>query len=1047
MPTTPWQYPFPPTLPLPPTFSRPSSCSSSSSNNNNDNTTVPDTSRTMTAEGVVVASSPERGVKRDKSLALDDVFASRYFGGKSFDKTKKGGDGTRSVSGDMYKSKDKLRHKPQSNPENDESGADTDTGHSVATTGHHHRSHKRAVARKKRGVGQPHKAALHAFNTSGSQLINALYKNNNEDTEEEDDEENEASPEREAGAAKSHKKDSKSKYAATSSRSTRTAERKSRDPSPSKDQKERTRPSSRLNSQEDGEKSSRSGRARRERPISTANSPQKRTSGGHDRELQHHHHHHHHNHQPSATERHGKSEPQESREQQRRKREETHPTSPSTNVSSSVEPISKVRDAPRASGGPSKSVRKKSSDVSIDRSSSSRQHRPESSRSKIPPESPRSPSSKVSSGPKSGVRKARDKEQSPKEDSPTSITEHTDANLSSPRKARIKKVGPPSPQRSPNRVGNKMYSSPSRSGDSGTRGQMHLSPSRSVVDVSESEADDTLHARDLSSVLQFDPSQDDSVYRVRQVTGTQSTVTIANSDGTSVEGQIAEFIDPVGEAQQLQDQISGHPKEMPIFDFLESEEFDFPAPNPHAAASPLDLPSGGEEEDEYEAEDDLDAGIQCSQGSFHYGGEPKGLNESAFGFDDSYNEQPALDNGFGYGLEEPMDADNPYEYGIDYVSPHLAFDEFEPENDVDDQPYNFDGDELEWNRDGAAYDEHPLHSTAFDDSFQKSEPFGTSLQNDWSPTRNFVGNENRNDNVNNFGFDDDVQFGAPLNSSRTDLRCPSGGEEDGAKPSESRQDPENRSGVKKKRLVKVKVVKKSGAPDGSPSKQISSGPNVEETGKPRRPKVVKKKPKSSTPSTPKLPPRKQACDDAENSDEFSLDNVETTEQKKKHHHPPSSLLSAKSPATPSKALMAKLHDSFSKHSTANGNEESGGADNSRTGKATTPQGNSLSALTALPPKSPLRSQPKGGLSPANSTSSKKRPSVRLATSIGRYFSRSSRNFDGAGAGAGGGSGGADEGSISSNSRGSRGGVLFRGKTKQHQLLGDDSSYDSGNIQY
>lgn len=113
--------------------------------------------------------------------------------------------------------------------------------------------------------------------------------------------------------------------------------------------------------------------------------------------------------------------------------------------------------------------------------------------------------------------------------------------------------------------------------------------SRNVTDDSESE-----DASEDGTVLQFDPTQNDNVYRVRQVTTDHSNFRIKNADGTSTEGQIAEIVDPVAEAQQLRrsEHQSAHTKDQPIFDFLDESGEDF-HDDFHAS---LNGPSGGEEE-------------------------------------------------------------------------------------------------------------------------------------------------------------------------------------------------------------------------------------------------------------------------------------------------------------------------------------------------------------------------------------------------------------------------------------------------------------------
>jgi len=101
---------------------------------------------------------------------------------------------------------------------------------------------------------------------------------------------------------------------------------------------------------------------------------------------------------------------------------------------------------------------------------------------------------------------------------------------------------------------------------------------------------------DDGTVLQFDPSQDSNVFRVKQV---------ANDDPS-----IMEIVDPVGDAQQFQ-AIEQKRKESPIFDFLgqddEDDELGFvnPCDDHHVQMTPLDCPSGGEDADRQQEMDGL----------------------------------------------------------------------------------------------------------------------------------------------------------------------------------------------------------------------------------------------------------------------------------------------------------------------------------------------------------------------------------------------------------------------------------------------------------
>ncbi|EEC44043.1 predicted protein [Phaeodactylum tricornutum CCAP 1055/1] len=114
----------------------------------------------------------------------------------------------------------------------------------------------------------------------------------------------------------------------------------------------------------------------------------------------------------------------------------------------------------------------------------------------------------------------------------------------------------------------------------------------------ESEEESTAGRNSNGSVLQFDPSQSDNVYRVKQVTRMDSGLQIGEN-GQSVDVSIAQLCDPLGDAKP----VLRARKELPIFDFLESNDdamMTFTDTDPmevsHKAVG-LDSPSGGENSD------------------------------------------------------------------------------------------------------------------------------------------------------------------------------------------------------------------------------------------------------------------------------------------------------------------------------------------------------------------------------------------------------------------------------------------------------------------
>jgi hypothetical protein len=72
---------------------------------------------------------------------------------------------------------------------------------------------------------------------------------------------------------------------------------------------------------------------------------------------------------------------------------------------------------------------------------------------------------------------------------------------------------------------------------------------------------------DKGTVMQFDPTQSDNVYRVKQVASEDSTFSVKNKDGTTTSCLIAEFDDPLSTAQLA----NQNKKDAPMFDLLGSD--------------------------------------------------------------------------------------------------------------------------------------------------------------------------------------------------------------------------------------------------------------------------------------------------------------------------------------------------------------------------------------------------------------------------------------------------------------------------------------------
>jgi hypothetical protein len=230
--------------------------------------------------------------------------------------------------------------------------------------------------------------------------------------------------------------------------------------------------------------------------------------------------------------------------------------------------------------------------------------------------------------------------------------------------------------------------------------------------------------------------------------------------------------------------------------------------------------------------------------------------------------------------------------------------------------------------------------------------------------------------------------------------------------------------AKKKRVIKVKVVRKG---PNDPATQYPRGDDPG-SGKPRKRKVVKKVIQQPVPTT-----NSEAEAGVKFAAQSSAAQSPINERKKALHQ----LKPQKSPQTPSKHFVSKLYGSLSIFN------NSGGISHDEENFAAETPGNASKAPSPPPPSAGAN---------ASGASEKRAGGPGLATSIGRYFIRNSRNHPvsaSAGSFAGGGAG--DESINTNNSRGSRGSLSrFVGKKssrEKHQLLGDDGScsFDSGSL--
>jgi hypothetical protein len=541
----------------------------------------------------------------------------------------------------------------------------------------------------------------------------------------------------------------------------------------------------------------------------------------------------------------------------------------------------------------------------------------------------------------------------------------------------------------------------------------------------------------------------------------------------AAKSRIIELVDPLQEARQLE-QPSGHVKDQPIFTFLDSGECDFP-PQDHPVSSdrlcgskPLARPS----DDEASEDDDIvnspgigkdyvdgnsrtdftvpDRGepyfgglfqggaIEQTENQFGYSGDgtfvddnnPYGYNvEETFSsnrgeegrarfdddFDAYYDDDYIYEDNYD-GIGGDVDSSDPYGYGVgDPVSVALAQGDQQFETDSTshyDQQSTLDDGFVP--KSGAMQFNPSVFN--FMESFHVNSALGEdeNFENAW-------GVDQVNAKSSALAFDE--SFAQSLNFD--DLKGPSGVDETNDhlhqqqhdKPGQGASDAGDTG--KKKRVIKVKVVKKG------PNDPSTQGPREDDHGKPRKRKVVKKM------ITP-VPTTNEEAEAGANSTGQSPRAQSPINERKKALH----LRQAqKSPQTPSKHFVSKLYGSLSRFNNSGGINH----DEEKFGEVTQSKGG----------KAPSQSPPPAASS--SSASEKRVVGPGLATSIGRYFSRNSRNHP-VSASVGSVGGGTGDASINTNnSRGSRGSLSrFVGKKSnraKHQLLGDDGScsFDSGSL--
>jgi len=504
--------------------------------------------------------------------------------------------------------------------------------------------------------------------------------------------------------------------------------------------------------------------------------------------------------------------------------------------------------------------------------------------------------------------------------------------------------------------------------------------SKQLTNTDESDTDDDSEA---DTVLQFDPTQNDNLYRVKQVASENSSLTITNADGTQVDGHISQVFDPVGDAQEILGS-SGHHEEEPIFDFLEDNDLETDKDNGAADAGALDerlteLPSA----------------------------KPVVLDAPSLGAPSL--DGPSLD---GPSLDGPS-LDGPSLDGPSLAGPSLADEEGPTQSEghqVRDSGDGFKEEEHMWPGHEQGDDEAPMidflpgedvTETDFVEDEDFDDPYFGSNIPQFNPSSDPFGTKDP--------FADSGNIGAwPVDQDELDDAVDAelgffG--EDAASPVSSP--------VPNK--PKKRVAKKP------PSGRTKNGTGASNTARPRRPKGKKGKVRK--------PPKKESEYEEESTNydtDFSLDNVIETPTKGARATVGTSLepdLVHGANLSPSKIvnkLMFALNASF------NGNDEDEDDDDDASDEDDDQNTSAVKAMArggSAPDDSSLQMS-------ATSKGGKRKIPLALGGSIGRYFGRGRKNQ-------------VDDDDVSLSSQSTRSRLFGGGKKKNHQLLGDDSSCDSG----
>lgn len=508
---------------------------------------------------------------------------------------------------------------------------------------------------------------------------------------------------------------------------------------------------------------------------------------------------------------------------------------------------------------------------------------------------------------------------------------------------------------------------------------------------------------DQDTVLQFDPTHVDNVYRVRQVTRETSTYAIQNFDGTCTEGQIAEIDDPVGDAQSLQRESGeefAKPKKS-IFDFLNDDSNEM-----CEEVIPFDEPSLLNGANEHSRDDDDNDDEDDEMFTVGTG-------------DDEYKQPNFYPT--SYGQEDYEEAAAAYGYGDDEAPATLLWDE--------PGPYRAKNNDAHWAQNS--------NSTQEEVSFPATSEAPHENPKEWGNSFDFGDDDDETDSVQPtnvklvipnqadfFSDADQPEFDSlsSLAAKTAEVVQSSHQEPVPGVPPEGPPTKLVRK-VRKTRLVKKQPAGKNPATSlrpGAKARPASKGStkgDVQPVGSDSQQKgkkrIIKKKKKPDESNAGSGATDANRRKDLEGSvTDFALDNAKASKSSPTVDKSPAPVSQPISPTKIVANLLLSLTDEAGRIK-KNGRGEKQGLDAATVNPLPVPPTTELARESRIPKAR------KGGMG---------------LGSIGKYFGRARPASDGQYTDN-------DEMSVGGGSVATR---LFRSAPKkQHQLLGDDDSFDSG----